>query len=135
MLRSQVNLSKHNSYASFGKLKPFSVICIAPYWMQHSVIVWNSPSMYCEQVKYCIFQSFIQFWSFGEEDFLKVCIKFAMLKLALWLLFCRYCRWLHHLNRFNYTSPRTICVQYLRILMSSFTEEDFSIFKVLPKCV
>ena len=30
------------------------------------------------------------------------------------------------LTNFNYTYLRTICVQYLRILLSSFEEEDFS---------
>ena len=29
------------------------------------------------------------------------------------------------LKNFNYTYPKTICVQYLRILLSSFGEEDF----------
>ena len=31
---------------------------------------------------------------------------------------------------FNKTYPRTICVQYLRILFSSFGEEDFQRFSI-----
>ena len=34
-------------------------------------------------------------------------------------------RWHHHLYKLNYKYPTTICVQYLKILSSSFEEEDF----------
>ena len=47
----------------------------------------------------------------------------------LWLLFCQYCK----LN-FNYTYPRNISVQCLRILLSAFGEEDFQRFALNWPC-
>ena len=50
-----------------------------------------------------------------------------MFKLCLAIIH-RYGNGCYHLNNFNYTGPWTICVQYLRIMFSTFREEDFQKF-------
>ena len=46
LLCSPANLSKHNIYALFGRLKHTLVGFISSYLMHHSIILWNSPSMH-----------------------------------------------------------------------------------------
>ena len=54
LLCSAVNLSKHNIYTLFGRLKQFFSCFITPYLKHHSVHLWNSP-VFREQVKCCLF--------------------------------------------------------------------------------
>ena len=60
---------------------------------------------------------------FGEEDFQRFCIKLSKL-----FYFKDNKRGTTIWTNFNYTFPRTIFAQYLRILFSSFGEEDFQRF-------
>ena len=82
--------------------------------------------------------------SFGEEDFQRFASNFLSSN-CLWLLFLRQNRWQHHLNKLELHIHKDylcviykifkglhqkvcICRQYLRILLSSFGEEDFQRF-------
>ena len=63
LLCSSVNLSKHNIYALFGRLKQFfscfsSSIYDAPfcYLVEYPIYAFS------KQVKYCLFQSILQYW-------------------------------------------------------------------------
>ena len=74
-------------------------------------------------------------WSgFGEKEFHRFTLN-LLCSNCLCLLFHQYCRWSRDfLTNFNKTFLRTICVQYLRILLRSFGEEDFQRFALNLLC-
>ena len=67
----------------------------------------------------------ILFSSFGEEDFQRLALN-LLCSNCLSLLFRQQCRWHYHLNKLCLHTPKDyLYVIYLRILLSSFGEEDF----------
>ena len=69
----------------------------------------------------------IWFSSFGEEDFQRFAINY-LVQIIFGYYLANNVGGITIRTNFNYTCPRTICVQYLRILFSSFGEEDFQRF-------
>ena len=62
--------------------------------------------------------------SFGEEDFQMFALH-LLYSYCLWLLITDNVGGAAICTNFNYTYPRTICVQNPGILLCNFGEEDF----------
>ena len=87
-----------------------------------SNIAGNIARCGCPLRTMCVQYLKILLCSFGEEDFQSFALNY-LCSNSFWLLLADNVGGTTIWTNFDYTYPRTICVQYLRILLISFGED------------